>query len=139
MRYLMPLAAVAIAVAAPSSAGDPATGAKIFADRCATCHVVVSPAGQKIVDGGDSGPNQFGLIGRRAGTMAGFADYGDTLVAAGKAGLAWSEAEIVAYLADPRAFLRDRTGDNAARSKMAYKLRDAQERADVAAYLATLR
>jgi cytochrome c len=132
-------AAALLVAGAPLAAGaaDSAAGEKVFAKRCATCHAVVSPSGEVILKGGSAGPNQFGLIGRRAGSVDGFAQYGETLKAAGEAGLVWSEAELVAYLADPREYLRERTGDAGAKSRMAFKLRDEAERADVAAYLAT--
>ena len=135
-RLALLSAALLVTAGGAATAGDPAAGEKVFADNCAICHVIVSPSGQSIVTGGDTGPNQYGLIGRTAGTMPAFDGYGDTLVAAGQAGLKWSEDEIAAYLADPRAYLRDKTGDKGARSKMAFKLRDEKERSDVAAYLA---
>jgi cytochrome c len=84
--------------------------------------------------GGKTGPNLYGVVGRAAGS-ADFA-YSDALKAAGAAGLIWDEAALVTYLADPTAFLRDKTGDAAARSKMAFKLAKGAE--DIAAYLASV-
>lgn len=130
------LAALLAAAPLAAAAADPAAGEKVFAKRCATCHAIVAPSGAVVAKGGSAGPNQFGLIGRKAGTVAGFAQYGETLRQAGEAGLVWTEAELVAYLADPREYLRARTGDAGAKSRMAFKLRDEAERADVAAYLA---
>jgi cytochrome c len=139
MKTIATLAAAVVALAGTAHAADPAAGQRVFAQRCATCHMIVSPAGETVVKGGKTGPNQWGLIGRTAGTVADFKQYGPTLVAAGKAGLVWNEAEIVAYLEDPREYLRQRTGDAGAQSKMAFKLRDEAERANVAAYLATFK
>jgi cytochrome c len=136
MRPLALAAALAALSAGPAAAGDAAAGEKVFAKRCATCHAIVTPSGAVVAKGGSAGPNQFGVVGKRAGTDPAFAQYGETLVAAGAKGLVWTEAELVAYLADPREFLRERTGDAAAKSRMAFKLRDAAERADVAAFLA---
>lgn len=139
MKLTATLAVAAMALSGAVQAADVAAGERLFAQRCATCHMVVSPSGETIVKGGKTGPNQHGLIGRQAGSVSDFKGYGDALVAAGKAGLVWTEAEIVAYLEDPRAYLRAKTGNNGANSRMAFKLRDEAERANVAAYLASLK
>lgn len=139
MKYLAMLAVAGLTAAGGAQAADPAAGETVFARRCATCHMVVAPSGQTVVKGGKTGPNQWGLIGRQAGSVGDFRGYGDALVAAGKAGLVWTEAEVVAYLEDPRAYLRDKTGDSRAASRMAFKLRELDERENVAAYLATLK
>ena len=139
MKHLVMLTMAALAFAGTARAADPAAGEKVFARRCASCHSIVAPSGDTIVKGGKIGPNQFGLIGRTAGTMAGFEGYGPDLVAAGKGGLVWGEAEIVAYLEDPRAYLREKTGNAKAATRMAFKLRDLTERENVAAYLATIK
>jgi cytochrome c len=139
MKYLVMLAFAAITAAGGAQAADPAEGQKIFARRCATCHMVVTPQGQTVVKGGKTGPNQWGVVGRTAGSVSDFRGYGAALVAAGKGGLVWTEAEIVEYLVDPRAYLRARTGDSSAASRMAFKLASEEERANVASYLATLK
>lgn len=133
-------AAVAVFVMGQGAqAADAAAGAQIFAQRCATCHMVVAPGGAVVVKGGKTGPNQHGVIGRKAGSQGDFARYGDDLVAAGEKGLVWTEALVVEYLNDPVAFLRGYLDDNSARSRMAFKLADQGQREDVAAYLATLK
>ncbi len=60
-------------------------------------------------------------------------DYGDSLRAVGETGAVWDEASLAAYVADPTAWLKEQTGDAAAKSKMVFKL--AKGGADVAAYL----
>ena len=139
MKHLVTLAIAALALTGTARAADPAAGAKVFAQRCATCHAIVAPSGDTVVKGGKVGPNQYGLIGRKAGTQTDFKGYGKDLVAAGEAGLVWTEADIVAYLEDPRAFIRERSGNRSAASRMAFKLRDQAERENVAAYLATFK
>lgn len=139
MTRILAAALVAIAMGHGAQAADAAAGAQIFAQRCATCHMVVAPNGNVLVKGGKTGPNQHGVIGRKAGSQGDFARYGDDLVAAGEKGLVWDEAQVIAYLDDPVAFLRGFLGDNSARSRMAFKLADEGQRADVAAYLATLK
>lgn len=114
-------------------AGDAAAGEKTF-NKCKSCHMIVSDAGDEIVKGGKVGPNLYGIIGRQAGTED--FNYGDDLVAAGEAGLVWDAANLVEYTQDPRAFLRAYLDDSKAKSKMAYKLKSGGE--DVAAYLASV-
>lgn len=124
-------AILACAVSAPALAqeGDAANGEKVF-KKCASCHNVGEGAKNKV------GPALTGVIGRTAGTFEGF-KYGDSIVAAGEAGLVWSAEEIFTYLEDPRKYLRAKLDDKKARSKMAFKLRKEEDRRDVIAYLAT--
>jgi len=112
--------------------GDAAAGEDTF-KRCKSCHGIVD-GDNTIVRGGRTGPDLFGVIGRQAGTFEGFR-YGDDLVAAGAAGLVWTEENLAEYVADPTAYLRTFLGDDSARAKMTFKLRSGGE--DVAAYLAT--
>lgn len=126
---------VAGGAAAPALAQDAAAGEELFARRCATCHMIVSPSGETIVRGGKTGPNQYGVIGRTAGGRDDFNRYGDDLQEAGEQGLVWSEELVAEYVQDPRGFLRDYLDDDRARSRMAYKLNDAGDAANVAAYL----
>jgi cytochrome c len=136
LTWLAAAAAVAVAgaaVALPARAeGDPAKGEKEFA-KCKTCHMIAD-GDNVIVKGGKVGPNLFGIIGRTAGTLEGF-KYGESIVAAGQAGLVWDQEKIAVYTKDPKAFLVEVTGDKGAVSKMAFKL--AKNNEDVAAYLAT--
>lgn len=134
MRLTPILAIATLLVATPLlAAGDPAAGEADF-KKCKACHSITKDDGTEIVKGGKTGPNLYGVIGRTAGSTD-FA-YGDSLKAAGAAGLVWDEPALVAYLADPTAFLKDKTADAAARSKMAFKLAKGAE--DIAAYLASV-
>lgn len=90
---------------------------------CASCHVVVDDEGNTLAGKkSKTGPNLYGVIGRAAGTVEGFR-YGKSIVAAGEAGLIWDEETMVAYLQDPKAFLKAYLDDPKARSKMSYKAR----------------
>ena len=113
--------------------GDAAAGEDTF-KRCKSCHGIVD-GDNTIVRGGRTGPNLFGMIGMTAGTVEGFR-YGDDMVAAGEAGLVWTEEALAEYVADPTAYLRTYLNDDSARAKMTFKLRSGGE--DVAAYLASL-
>ena len=57
---------------------------------------------------------------------------------AGAKGLVWNEADFVAYVADPKEFLKSYLGDKKAKSKMAFKLKDAEDQANVWAYLVSV-
>jgi len=130
------IAALALTVlAAPALAQDAAKGEADF-KKCKACHAIVAPDGTEIQKGGKTGPNLFGVIGRTVGSYEGFA-YGDSIVAVGAAGKVWDEAMIAAYLVDPSKWLKEQTGDDAAKSKMSFKLAKGGE--DMAAYLATLK
>lgn len=133
MKLTLITTAALFALSAPVFAGDAAKGEKDF-KKCKSCHMIVADDGTEIVKGGKTGPNLYGVIGRTAGT-ADF-KYGDSIVAAGAAGLVWDETNIVAYIADPKAFLVETTGDAGAKSKMSFKLAKGGE--DLAAYLASV-
>jgi len=74
------------------------------------------------------GPNLFGVVGRKAGTFPGFAYSG----AMKSAGFVWTVPKLDAYLADPQKVV---PGNNMPMAGMS----DSQQRADIAAYLATLK
>lgn len=122
--------------APPTGAGDAERGAHLFKD-CRACHSVIDETGRSVVRGGRTGPNLYGVVGRHAGSVPGF-HYSTSMVAAGRAGLRWNEADFTVYLRDATAFLRDYLDDPTARGKMAYKLPDAQKARDVWAYLARI-
>ncbi|MFT6677086.1 MAG: cytochrome c [Sulfitobacter sp.] len=118
--------------------GDAAAGEKVFR-KCKSCHSVIDTEGEAIAKGGRSAPNLYGVFGRTAGTESGFAKkYGDSLVAAGAAGLQWNEADFVKFVADTKSFLKDYLDDGKARSKMSFKLKDADAAKDVWAYLVSI-
>lgn len=125
------LAAAAMALTAPAIAQD----ASAF-NQCQSCHMVTAPDGRTIAGRGRTGPNLYGIIGRRAGTEPGFR-YGESLVAAGASGLVWTQQNLAAYVSDPTGFLQQVTGDSSARSRMSYRARSGQ--AEVAAFLASAR
>lgn len=127
------LATVGSAAAQP--AGSAENGADVF-KKCRACHMVGEGARTLV------GPAQNNLIGRKAGTVEGYA-YSPLNKAAGEAGLVWTEQTIFEYLADPNAFLKKFLTDKGkadqatGSTKMAFKLSDEQDRRDVIAYLKT--
>jgi len=122
------------AFAESHASGDAAAGESVF-NKCGSCHVIQSPDGEDIAGRGQAGPNLYGVAGRQAGTVEGY-NYGDSIVAAGEAGLEWNEEDFLTYVADPRGFLQEYNDDKRARSKMSFRLTNEQEAKDVWAYLA---
>ena len=100
-------------------AQDAAKGEKLFKQRCAACHSV--EAGQNKM-----GPHLSGIAGRAAGSVEG-AKYSKALPASG---LAWDDANLDAYLTNPKKTVPGTT--------MAVALPNAGQRADIIAYLKTL-
>jgi cytochrome c len=88
--------AVALATATVSAPrADPARGERVF-QRCYACHSVV--AGEDRLPG----PSLRCVVGRRAGSLAGF-EFSPALVEAGGRGLVWTRAALDAFLTDPLA------------------------------------
>jgi cytochrome c len=114
-------------------AGDPAAGEAEWR-QCRSCHMITSDAGDLIQRGGRVGPNLYAMIGRTAGTVDGFR-YSADLVAAGQAGLVWTEENFVGYIENPSGFLTTYLGRNV-RSPMNYQMRNGA--ADMFAYLESL-
>lgn len=118
------------------ASGDASDGEKVF-KRCKACHAVIADDETVIQKGGKTGPNLYGIYTRAAGSAEGF-KFGEDLVAAGEAGLAWDEASFVSFVADPKKFLAGYLDDTGAKSKMSFKLKDAEDAANVWAYLVSV-
>ncbi len=133
-KFILSTAVLVATLAAPAFAGDAAAGEDTF-KKCKACHSVIAPDGTEIQKGGRTGPNLYGIIGRAAASDPDF-KYGDGILALGATGAVWDEASLAAYVADPGAYLKTATGDDAAKSKMSFKLAAGGE--DVATYLASV-
>ena len=131
MTKLMLLAAPLFLLAGPARAGDAALGEDLFR-KCKACHSIIATDGTEIQKGGRTGPNLYGVMGRRVASDPDFS-YGEALQAAGAAGAVWDEGSFAGYVADPDGWVQQATGDAAADSKMSFALSDGA--ADVAAYL----
>jgi cytochrome c len=126
MKTILAASATLIALSLPAFAeGDAEKGEKEFR-KCKACHMIESDS-ETIVKGGKTGPNLYGVIGRVAGSVDDF-KYSDGLAAKAEEGLVWDEAELAAFITDPKEYL-------GSRSNMTFKLRKGAD--DVAAYLAT--
>jgi cytochrome c len=79
------------------AAADDLEGKALFKKHCGTCHTAEKGGGKR------QGPNLFGVVGRKAGTLPGFA-YSDAL-RANKDGVVWARNTIDRWLTDPQAFI----------------------------------
>jgi len=105
-------------VAMPAAAQDAAKGKTVFETRCVGCH---SLAANRI------GPALGTVFGRVAGTNPGFG-YSPALKAAGHT---WDAEKLDKWLTNPQAFVPG--------AVMPFRLGDADERKNVAAYFASLK
>lgn len=110
---LAAIAPAGVVVAAPPS---PA-GQEIFEQHCAACHSVEP-------DDNEVGPSLAGVVGRKAGSAAGF-DYSPALKAWGKT---WTPAQLDQYLAGPQKLVPG--------TRMAMTVPAADQRQAIIAYLA---
>ena len=111
--------------ASANAAGDPAAGEQVFKKVCTTCHSN-EPGVNK------TGPSLAGVYGRKAGSSD-FPRYKGMV----GADFTWDATLLDEYLQDPKAFVIAHTQNKT--TAMTYSLKDAQQRADVIAYLQTLK
>lgn len=105
---------------AAAYAADAVRGEQRFKAMCETCHSI-DPAQKRM------GPHLKGIVGRKSASVEG-ANYSQALKAAN---IIWDAANLDAFLSDPK-------NKVPGTSKMV-KFSNAQDRADIIAYLATLK
>jgi cytochrome c len=110
------------ASAVRAAGGDAVRGARVF-QRCFSCHSVAPNETAQL-----QGPRLYGIVGRRAGSVAGF-EYSEAMKAKAAAGLVWTPEALDRFIADPDAFVPGTP------MVVLPPLRDQQERADLIAYL----
>ncbi len=114
MRCVFAVALAAGVTAGVATAADPEKGREIYA-RCLACHALEYDR---------VGPRHCGLVGRRAGSVPGFA-YSEAMK---RSKIVWNDKTLDRFLANP-----PKTVPGTA---MTYAgVPDAQERADLIAYL----
>lgn len=114
---LLTLALLTLALPAAAETGDATRGETVY-ERCEGCH---SPDANRV------GPKHRGVVGRQAGSVANY-NYSQGLK---NAGFVWTDALLDKWLTNPQALVPG--------AKMGFRLADPQERADVIAYLGTLK
>jgi cytochrome c len=124
IRLFLLTAMLAAPVAyADGAKGNAANGKELFmANTCPTCHSVIKGDELKI------GPNLVGVVGRKAGTTKSLIGPSENLT---KYGVIWSAETLNEFLADPNAKVPG--------TAMVGILTDPQQRADVIAFLSTLK
>jgi cytochrome c len=106
---------------AATAAGDAANGKDIFS-RCSACHTVIKGGPDGI------GPDLFGIVGRKAASRPNFS-YSPALK---NSGIIWTPDKLDAWIASPAKLVPG--------NRMAFGgIADAKQRADLVAYLATLK
>ncbi len=115
-------------------AADPAKGEEGF-KACRACHAIISTDGTVIQKGGKTGPNLYGVIGRKVAGEDGFS-YSDGLKEAGATGVVWDAESLAAFITDPNAWVKEITGKGSAKSKMTFKAKG--DPLDMASYLAAV-
>jgi cytochrome c len=117
MRAVIFVAVLATIAADKARAQDAAAGEKVFG-MCKACHQIGENAKSAV------GPVLNGVIGRKAGSVAGYS-YSD---ANKDSGITWDEATFRAYIRDPKAKVPG--------TKMIYAgLKDEQKTNDLVAFL----
>lgn len=98
--------------------GDPKRGEALYNGRCFACH---SPDANRV------GPMHRGVFGRKAGSLPDYKLYSEGLK---NSGITWDEVTLNKWLSGPSDFIPG--------AKMAFKVNDPQDRADIIAHLKTL-
>ena len=98
--------------------GDAASGMALYQQRCTACHAI---------DSNKIGPAHRGVMGRRVGSLPGY-KYSDELA---RSRLRWTPQTLNAWLEDPEQLVPGQ--------RMGFQVENAKERADLIAYLATLK
>jgi cytochrome c len=122
-RVWMLAALIAVAATRAEAAGDAAPGnamrgQQIYESRCIACH---SPDANRV------GPMHRGVFGRKAGSLADYT-YSKALKATD---FVWNDETLDKWLTNPQAFVPGQ--------KMNFKVTKPEDRADIIAYLKTLR
>ena len=113
-RSANPQKAKALSRFLADAAPDAVHGQELFAERCTACHAL---------DSNKTGPMLGGVVGRRAGSAAGY-HYSPAL---GAAAFVWSTGTLDQWLSDPQKFVPG--------AKMPVRVLDAPSRRDIVAFL----
>ena len=113
-----PAAGAAARVWTSPAGGDALRGAALYQTSCTACHAI---------DSNKVGPAHRGVVGRRVGSLPGYR-YSDELA---RSRLRWTPQTLNLWLEDPEELV--------AGQRMGFQVESLQQRADLIAYLATLK
>lgn len=99
-------------------AGDAQKGASLYQQYCTDCHAI---------DSNKIGPAHRGVVGRRVGSLPGY-KYSNELASSR---LRWTPQTLNKWLGDPEELISGQ--------RMGFSIESEQERADLIAYLMTLK
>lgn len=122
IAFLAPAAVAAALVLASAAAAQSNPGEQLFRQRCQSCHTVTPNGAQ-----GPLGPNLRGVVGRKAAST-GFKTYTPALKAAK---ITWTKENLDRYLSGPARMVPG--------TRMVISVSDAKQRADLVAYLQSIR
>lgn len=117
------VAGACLTLGPPARAGDVELGKALFTRTCANCHS--TEAGVNKV-----GPTLFDIVDRPIASIQGY-DYSPKMRAVRSQWKVWNEAHLDAYLTNPRQVQHG--------VRMFFAVPDAKDRADVIAFLNTLK
>ena len=121
IREIAVAAVLVVALPVGAFAADANNGKALFS-RCAACHTITKGGPNGI------GPNLFGVVGRKAGTVKDFS-YSAALKGSG---ITWNAANLDKWIEHPAALVPG--------NRMAFAgISDSGQRVDLIAYLATLK
>lgn len=111
----------AFATLSAQASGDAQHGADVFSEECGECHSIHEGTNKK-------GPSLFAVTGRKAASISDF-EYSDSMK---KSGIMWTAARLDTYINTPKKIVPG--------GKMKYDgLSESESRADIIAYLGTLK
>jgi cytochrome c len=120
MRLAVVLLLSTAPVAAASAQADCPVPASL--NVCKTCHALEPGKPSR-----PTGPNLVGVVNQPAMHSADFTRYSVAMKAAQAKGLVWTEDNLMAYIADPKAFLASVNGEQL-QNAMAFQLKDEAKR-----------
>jgi cytochrome c len=123
LRFTLLCSALAVLAfnAPPANAADAKSGQAVFS-RCMACHTDKKGAPNGV------GPNLFGVVGRKAGTVADFS-FSSALK---NSNIVWTNQKLDAWIENPMKMMPG--------TRMAFAgIADPKQRADLVAYLDTLK